>query len=130
MSNQTEIITLEFQVTPVVGGNLDHIDVYCEGTGLAERRTFERGRVAVNQRHDPYSLAAKEWFINHPRPWKVGDTVPKNTSIGRHWTAAPIRTAAEAEAACHEGRNYGVLPVTVSGEGMFREDRVILWIES
>jgi hypothetical protein len=123
---------LVFEVSLVVGADLDRIDVYCPGTGLAERHRFLRGSMLTNARHTPYSLVAAQWFNDHPpkKTWKVGDVVPKGTVLGVAWTAAPMRTREEALLQCATGADYGVLPANVGPAMMCREDRVILWIES
>lgn len=123
-------VTRDFTVNYPRVDDPNYIRVGCVGVGTRGDQYFRRHDFETGYyEHTPYSLVAKQWFIDHPHQWKVGDTVPKNTVVGKAWTAAPIRTAAEAEAACHEGRNYGVLPVNLTADMMCREARVILWIE-
>jgi len=127
--------SLLFDVSLVVDEDLDRIDVYCPGTGLAERHRFGRGSVGINQRLDPFALVARAWFAEHPpkKVWKVGDVVPKDTILGVAWTAAPIRRRGEAHASIPQdhgiSQDYGVLPMNVDPQRACREDREILWIE-
>ena len=124
---EAEVMTLDFHVTQVVDADWDRIDVYCPGTGLAPRKRFLRGSVSVNERLDPYALVAQAWFSDHPpkpKVWKVGDIVPRNTQVGKDWTAAPFRTKAEAG----PYTEYGTHPMNVDAQMMCREDREILWI--
>jgi hypothetical protein len=121
----------DFTVTYPREGDLDYIRVGCVGVGDRGDHFFMRHDFNVGYyEHNPYSLVAKQWFIDHPpRPdWKVGDVVPKNTAVGKRWTAAPIRTKDEA---LRHGLNpnYGVLPVNLAPDDWCREDRAILWIE-
>lgn len=130
-----ETYTRDFTVDVILRGNLvdDKIRVGCLGVGSHGDRLFSRSDFEVGYfKHDPYSLVARQWFIDHPVPakvWKVGDVVPKHTAIGKAWTAAPIRTREEAERQCASGADYGVTPMNVGADKMCREDRVILWIE-
>ena len=117
-----------FEVALVVDADFDRIDVYCSGGGPVEtRHRFLRGSVSVNERLDPYALVARAWFSDHPpkKVWKVGDVVPRNTQVGKDWTAAPFRTKAEAG----PYTDYGTHPMNVEAQMMCREDREILWIE-
>ena len=120
----SEVVTLDFTVTQVVGGSDETVDVYCPGTGIATRQTFTRGHMPTNSRHTPYSLAAAQWFLNHPKPakvWVVGNIVPRETRLEKWWVAAPV-----------PGRgveHWDGLPRLIEPGLVCRGDREILWIE-
>ena len=131
----TDIYTWDFTVEVTLRSNhpgiSDTIRVGCVGVGSAGDRTFRRGEFHVGYyKHDPYSLVARQWFDDHPVPakvWKVGDIVPRDTAIGKWWTAAPFRTAAQVPTGGDP--DYGTKPSNVGPDQCCRGERTILWIE-